>query len=52
MIGDLVITAIIAGAGIWATRLWQQRMDERARDDVQQYYDRKKAEQRVSMRDA
>lgn len=57
MIQDIAIAAILAGIGIWATRRWQRHIDARAADDVQQLYDRKKAERKkaeqlVSMRDA
>jgi hypothetical protein len=57
VIQDIAIAAILAGIGIWATRRWQRHIDARAADDVQQLYDRKKAERKkaeqlVSMRDA
>lgn len=58
MIGDVLIAALLAGAGILATRAWQARMDRRAADvdrrepGIRQFYDRQRSEQLVASRDA
>jgi hypothetical protein len=58
VIQDLAIAAILAGAGILATRWWQRRMDRHALDvdpreeRIQKFHERQRDEMRVQMRDA